>query len=118
MPINFDWKDSYYYLDNRYYDTCEVNYQCYTTVEQSEQYKLKMKFDELTERLHDKGYISIGFLCNVMGFECDNPYEFYCGDKDKWLKDMIEELHEIPLQEATIQIIAALHEQYKDGEED
>lgn len=112
MPCNFDWKD-YYCFDNRYYDTCEVNYQCYMTVEQSERYKLKKKFDELMERLHDKGYISIGLLCNVMGFECENPYEFYCGDKDKWQKDMIEKLHEMPLQEETKQIIAALHDQYK-----
>lgn len=116
--MHFDYK-------NYYYDTRTDVCYCFETVnkhmpkEESEQDKLKKKFDELMERLHDKGYISIGFLCGVMGFECDNPYKFYCGDKDKWQKDVIERLHKDSYDPVlTKQLIEVLHEQYKDGEEE
>ena len=119
MPIDSDWKK--YYCNPRWVD---VNF-CFDTAEhhmskeEYEQDKLKKKFNELLERLQDKGYISIGFLCDVMGFECDNPYEFYCGDKDKWQKALIDTLHEHRDDpEATKQLVEVLHEQYKDGEDE
>lgn len=83
--------------------------------EKSEEEKLKKKFDKLMERLHDKGYISMGFLCGVMCFECDNPYKFYCGDKDKWQKDVVERLHKDSYDPVlTRQLIEVLYKQYKD----
>jgi len=97
----------------------EDEYEFHFEKDESEEDKLEKKFKELIERLRDKGYISIGFLCGVMGFECDNPYKFYCGDKDKWQKDVIERLYKDSYDPVlTKQLIEVLHEQYKDREED
>ncbi len=56
--------------------------------------KLKM-FDEFRNRcaklitaLELQEYLTKGMVCNVLKLECENPYEFYFGDKQKWL-DMI-----------------------------
>lgn len=107
MPCEFDWKKYHY---------------CWDIVmpkEESEEDKLEKKFEELKKFLHEEGFITIGRLCRVMDFECDNPYEFYCGDKDKWQKAIIDTLHEHRDDpEVTKQLIEVLHEQYKDGEED
>lgn len=90
-----------------------------TPAKESEEEKLEKKFEELKEFLHEEGFVTIGRLCRVMGFECDNPYEFYCGDKDKWQKAVIDTLHEHRDDpEVTKQLIEVLHESYKDGEEE
>lgn len=116
MPCEFDWKK--YYYNPRWMDA----YYCFGTVmpkEESEEDKLEKKFEELKKFLHEEGFITIGRLCRVMDFECDNPYEFYCGDKDKWQKAVIDTLHEHRDDpEVTKQLIEVLHESYKDGEEE
>lgn len=99
------------YRTNEFECTCYID-DLYPRKETEEQ-KLEKKFKKLKEKLEEDGYILSGYLCEVMNLECDNPYELYCGNKETWKKDMIEELHEMPLQEKTKQIIAALHDQYK-----
>ena len=80
---------------------------------ETEEQKLEKKCKKLKEKLKEDGYISSGYLCEVMNLECDNPYEFYCGNKETWMKDMVEKLQASPLPAETKQIIAALHDQYK-----
>lgn len=116
MHYEFDWKK--YYYDPQWMFILD----CFDTVmpkEESEEDKLEKKFEELKKFLHEEGFITIGRLCRVMDFECDNPYEFYCGDKDKWQKAVIDILHEHRDDpEVTKQLIEVLHEQYKDGEDE
>lgn len=63
--------------------------------------KLKM-IDEFKNRciklvtaLEVQGYITKGMLCNVLELECENPYEFYFGDKQKWLDVIGMELSDL-----------------------
>lgn len=63
--------------------------------------KLKM-IDEFKNRciklvtaLEVQGYITKGMLCNVLKLECENPYEFYFGDKQKWLDVIGMELSDL-----------------------
>lgn len=63
--------------------------------------KLKM-FDEFRNRcaklitaLELQGYLTKGMVCNVLKLECENPYEFYFGDKQKWLYAIGMELSDL-----------------------
>lgn len=75
--------------------------------------KLKRDFERLQTKLKEDGFISIQFLCEVMGFESDNPYEFYCGDREKWRKALIKKLYNVYDEpDVAKQIIKVLNEEY------
>lgn len=67
--------------------------------------KLKM-FDEFRNRctklitaLELQGYLTKGMLCNVLKLECENPYKFYFGNKQKWLDVIGMELSDLSLDD-------------------
>lgn len=67
--------------------------------------KVKM-FDEFRNRcaklitaLELQGYLTKGMVCNVLKLECQNPYEFYFGDKQQWLYAIGMELSDLSLED-------------------
>lgn len=50
---------------------------------------------KLITALELNGYLTKGMLCNVLKLECENPYEFYFGDKQKWLDVISMELSDL-----------------------
>ena len=88
------------------------------TDKDSEIDKLSKQFDQLKDTMKEDGYITVGSFCKTMNLDCDNKYDFYCGNKDKWQKAMINALlfwSDDP--EESKLLIEALHNQYDEEEE-
>lgn len=54
---------------------------------------------KLITALELQGYLTKGMVCNVLKLECENPYEFYFGDKQKWLYAIGMELSDLSLED-------------------
>lgn len=78
--------------------------------------KLEKAFKALKNKLEEDGFLSVGYICSIMGFDSDNPYGFYYGDKESWKKALIEKLYTTGTDdpEVTKQIIEVLHEEYEE----